>query len=233
MKRAFDLLFSSMGLLLISPFLLLIMLILRFTGEREVFYLQERIGLAGKPFHIFKFATMLKDSPNIGTRTMTVRGDPRITPVGRYLRMSKINELPQLFNVIRGEMSFVGARPLPERSFERYAPEVQARIYATPPGVTGIGSIVFRDEEKLLTLAKSRGMDPQQLFSRFIYPYKGSLELWYQKNRSFSLDIRILLLTAWQIFFPQSELVFRLFPGLPRRPEVLTLQGLSKWEPSR
>lgn len=227
MKRAFDILGASLGLLIISPLLLLIMLILRVTGEGEVFYRQERVGLGGKPFLILKFATMLKDSPNIGTKTMTIRGDPRITAVGKYLRMSKLNELPQLYNVLRGEMSFVGARPLPRRSFERYSDRVQAEIYSTPPGVTGIGSIVFRDEEKLLTLAASRGIDPQVLFSDFIYPYKGRIELWYQQNRSFLLDLQIIVLTLWQIVFSDSHLVFRLFPELPPRPTMLTIEGLT------
>lgn len=226
LKRLFDITVSAAGLLLISPLLGLIMLALRLSAEGEVFYLQERIGLGGKPFRIFKFATMLKDSPNMGTKTMTLRGDPRITPIGRYLRITKINELPQLFNVLRGEMSFVGARPLPMTSFERYSPEVQAKIYSTPPGITGIGSIVFRDEEKLLTLVREQGGDPQNLFSSAIYPYKGQLEMWYQQHASFVTDMQILLLTFWQIIFPRSGLVFRLFPGLPARPEALSLEVL-------
>ena len=226
MKRAFDLAVSFLGLLAISPLLGLIILLLRFSREGEVFYPQERIGLAGRPFKILKFATMLKDSPNIGTKTMTLRGDPRITPVGRYLRITKLNELPQLFNVLRGEMSFVGARPLPKASFERYSEAVQARIYATPPGITGIGSIVFRDEEKLLTLVREQGGDPQELYSRFIYPYKGELEMWYQGRASFKTDLQILMLTFWQILFPKSSLVFRIFPDLPARPAELTRAGL-------
>ena len=217
---------SFLGLLLISPLLVLIMLALRVSKEGEVFYRQERIGRDGQPFRIFKFATMLRDSPNIGTKTMTLRGDPRITPIGRYLRITKLNELAQLFNVLRGEMSFVGARPLPRASFERYPKRVQERIYTTPPGITGIGSIVFRDEEKLLTLVREQGGDPQQLFSEQIYPYKGKLEMWYQDHASFLTDMQILVLTFWQIVFPNSSLVFRWFPELPARPEALTVEGL-------
>jgi len=228
LKRSFDLCFSLLGLAVVSPLLLLVMLVLRFTGEKEVFYRQERVGLNGQTFRMLKFATMLKDSPNLGAGTLTLRGDPRITAVGRYLRITKINELPQLINVVLGEMSFVGARPLPLRSFLRFADEVQASIYSTPPGITGIGSIVFRDEEDLLSLAQSRGIDPQALFSDYIYPYKGNLELWYQGKRSFGLDLQILLLTFWQILFPRSDLVFRLFQDLPPRPEMLTIEGLSR-----
>ena len=226
LKRIFDVTASALGLILISPLLAVVMLALRFSGEGEVFYLQERIGLDGRPFRIFKFASMLKDSPNMGSKTMTLRGDPRITPLGRYLRITKINELPQLFNVLRGEMSFVGARPLPRTSFERYSPAVQEKIYSTPPGITGIGSIVFRDEEKLLTLVREQGGDPQVLFSSAIYPYKGQLEMWYQRHASFLTDMQILLLTFWQILYPRSGLVFRLFPDLPTRPEGLRLDLL-------
>jgi lipopolysaccharide/colanic/teichoic acid biosynthesis glycosyltransferase len=226
MKRSFDLIASLLGLIAISPLLLLIAFFLRLSKEGEVFYLQERVGQGGRPFRIFKFATMLKDSPRMGTKTMTLRGDPRITPIGRYLRITKLNELPQLLNVLRGEMSFVGARPLPKKSFERYQTAVQQRIYATPPGITGIGSIVFRDEEKLLTIFREQGGDPQKLFTEYIYPYKGRLEMWYQDHVSVCTDLRILLLTFWQIMVPSSSLVFRLFPDLPKRPYALTLEGL-------
>lgn len=218
---------------MISPLLLLIALILKLSKEGEIFYRQERVGLGGKPFLMIKFATMLKDSPSIGTKTMTLRGDPRITPIGRYLRISKLNELPQLINVLRGEMSFVGARPLPKTSFERYSAIVQQRVYRTPPGVTGIGSIVFRDEEKLLTLVREQGGDPQQLYSEHIYPYKGKLELWYQDNACFMVDVKILLLTFWQILFPGSSLVFGVFPDLPERPLSLTMDGLRAQQSSR
>ena len=225
-KRVFDVVTSFCGLLILSPLLLLISLILRFSGEGEVLYFQERVGLDGRPFRIWKFASMLKDSPNIGSKTMTLRGDPRITRIGRYLRITKINELPQLINVLRGEMSFVGARPLPRTSFERYSDEVKRRIYSTPPGITGIGAIVFRDEEELLTVSRSRGVDPQELLTKYIYPYKGQLEVWYQRNASFSVDMAILVLTFWQIAFPRSDLVFRIFKNLPERPRVLTVEGL-------
>jgi len=226
LKRLFDIATSSCGLLILSPLLLVIALLLRITGEREIFYYQERVGLGGRTFWIWKFASMLKDSPNIGSRTMTLRGDPRITRVGWYLRITKINELPQLFNVLRGEMSFVGPRPLPPKSFEKYSSEVRSEISTILPGITGIGAIVFRDEEELLTIARARGDDPQDFFIKHIYPYKGRLELWYRRNRCFSVDMQILMLTAWQIMFPRSHLVFRVFRDLPDRPPVLTVEGL-------
>ena len=107
MDRFFDILFSGIALLLLSPLLVPIVITLRLTGEGEVFFLQERVGQAGEKFKLFKFATMLKNSPNIGTGTVTMRGDPRVLPIGRFLRKTKINELPQLLNIFFGDMLLV------------------------------------------------------------------------------------------------------------------------------
>ena len=108
MERFFDVIFSGLALLVLSPLLVPIVLILMFSGEGEIFFFQERIGKDGKVFKLFKFATMLKDSPNIGTGTVTMKGDPRILPVGKFLRKTKINELPQLLNIFFGDMSVIG-----------------------------------------------------------------------------------------------------------------------------
>ena len=144
---------------------------------------------------------------------MTLKKDPRITPMGDFLRKTKINELPQLFNVLQGKMSFVGPRPVMQKSFDAYPPKVQKVIYNVTPGVTGIGSIIFRDEEDLLTKAKEEGNDPWEFYKNFIYPYKGEVEKWYQSNQSFGVDFMILFLTAWVIIFPSSDLHFRVFKG--------------------
>lgn len=175
-KRFFDVAFSLIGLILISPFFLIIILVLKFTGEGEVFYRQERVGYKNKLFGILKFATMLKNSPNIGNKTITMRNDPRVTSMGRFLRKSKINELPQIWNVLIGEMSFVGPRPLLVTSVAKYSKDVQVVIYQNRPGVTGIGSLVFRDEEKLVSHVTLLGGDPMQYYRDQIYPYKGALE---------------------------------------------------------
>ena len=108
MERVFDVFFSGLALLVLSPLLVPIVLILRFSGEGEIFFLQERIGKGGQVFKLFKFATMLKDSPNIGTGTVTMKGDPRVLPVGKFLRKTKINELPQLLNIFFGDTSVIG-----------------------------------------------------------------------------------------------------------------------------
>jgi lipopolysaccharide/colanic/teichoic acid biosynthesis glycosyltransferase len=213
-KRFFDLLFAAVALVLLSPILLPIVLILAITGEREVFYKQSRVGFLNRDFGIWKFATMLKNSPNMGHGDVTMRKDPRITPVGRFLRQSKINELPQLINILTGDMSFVGPRPLMKVGFERYSDEYKEKVYRVVPGLTGIGSIVFRDEEWIIT---NSGLPPYDCYRDIILPYKGALELWYQERQGFFTDLSILFLTAWYVVFPNSKLVYRIFPDLPTR----------------
>lgn len=215
LKRLFDLLIATIALILLAPIFIPVILILIFTGEHEVFYLQKRVGYKNRIFGIWKFATMLKNSPNMGTGEITLRNDPRVTPFGKFLRMSKINELPQIINVFKGEMSIVGPRPLMEISFKLYTPDVQKVIYNSKPGITGIASIVFRDEEKLL----SEATDPKAMY-RSIYPYKGELEIWYQEHASTYTDMMIIFLTAWSIFFPGNKLVGKVFRDLPQRPAL-------------
>ncbi len=218
-KRFFDFIFSLLGLILISPLFIPISIANRLTGEGEVFYNQNRVGYKTKRFGIIKFATMLKNSPNMSGGTITMRKDPRITPMGRYLRITKLNELPQLLNVIKGDMSFVGPRPLMPKSFARYNDEVQSKVYDSVPGITGIGSVVFRDEEKLVTDAHEKGIDPEDFYDEVIFPYKGALELWYLENKSFMTDFKILLLTAISIILPNQNLTDKFFKDLPKRNE--------------
>ena len=217
-KRAIDFLVAALALVILAVPFAIIMIALRFSGEGYVFYRQKRIGYRNSTFGIWKFATMLKDSPNIGTGSLTVRGDPRVTRVGRVLRATKVNELPQLINVLTGEMSFVGPRPQMQVDFDIYPRHVRESIYSVPPGVTGIGSIVFRDEELLLS---QPGVDPRAFYEQKIAPYKGALEMWYLEHRSLGTDLRIMFLTVWVVFFPQSTIVYRSFPDLPPRPDWL------------
>lgn len=212
LKRIIDILIATIALILLSPILIPSIMILLVTGEREVFYFQKRIGYKNKPFDIWKFATMVKNSPNIGTGEITLRNDPRVTKFGKILRMTKINELPQIINVFKGDMSIVGPRPLMEVSFKLYSEEVQKVIYNSPPGMTGIGSLIFRDEEKIV----SEAADPKAMYAA-IYPYKGALELWYQKNASLYTDFMIMFLTGWSILFPSNTLVQKIFTDLPKR----------------
>ena len=144
----------------------------------------------------------------------TTRKDPRILPMGTFLRKTKINELPQLINILKGDMSIIGPRPLVDKTFDPYPEHVKKSIYNAKPGLSGIGSIIFRDEEKLLSETK---MDPANFYKEFVSPYKGELEMWYQKNLSFKIDILLIFLTVWVIVFSKSELPYRLFKDLPKR----------------
>ena len=211
-KRLFDIFSSVLALIILSPLLVPVMIILKLTGEHEVFYFQTRVGYKNKNFYIWKFATMVKNSPDIGTGEITLRNDPRVTRVGKFLRMSKINELPQIINVLKGDMSLVGPRPLVKKSFDLYPQEVQDLVYDSKPGITGIGSVIFRDEEKIL----SESEDLRHAYWQ-IFQYKGKVESWYHKHRNFLTDMLILFLTVWYVPFPKSKLVYRVFPGLPKR----------------
>ena len=214
LKRIIDILIALIALLLLSPILIPTIIILFFSGEREVFYFQKRIGQRGKAFFIWKFATMVKDSPNIGTGEITLRNDPRVTKFGAILRKTKINELPQIFNVLKGEMSIVGPRPLMEVSYNIYSKEQQDEIYKSKPGITGVGSLIFRDEERILSAAA----DPREMYNS-IFPYKAALEIWYLKNAGIYVDFLIIFLTAFAILFPKKNPVNVVFKSLPIRPE--------------
>jgi lipopolysaccharide/colanic/teichoic acid biosynthesis glycosyltransferase len=210
-------LLSFSALAVLSPLLLPVMFILRFTGEREVFFRQERAGKSGKVFELVKFATMLKNSPNIGAGEITVRNDPRVLPVGRILRRSKINELPQLWNVLIGDMSLVGPRPMVTKTYEIYPSAAREKIATVRPGLTGVGSIFFRDEETFLESAQ----DPVKFYRSVIVPYKSELETWFVENNSFLLYARLIAVTAWVVVFPNSNLFTKFFPNTPRPPEAL------------
>ena len=161
---------------------------------------------------------MLKNSPNIGTGLHTTLKDPRILPMGGFLRKTKINELPQLFNILLGSMSIVGPRPLVDKTFEPYSDTVKKNIYNVKPGLSGIGSIVFRNEEKLLSSSK---IPLNEFYKKNISPYKGDLELWYLKRISLYTDFMIIFLTFWVVFSPKSNLVFKVFKDLPPKPNFL------------
>ncbi len=202
------------AILLLLPLLLPIIIGLKLTGEGYVFYKQKRIGLNNNYFYILKFATMLKDSPNLGTGMITLRNDPRITPMGGFLRRTKINELPQIFNILMGDISLVGPRPLVDRTYNAYPDGIREKVYkGVKPGLTGVGSIVFRDEEKMIS--ENKGDDPHKYYKRVIAPHKGELEMWYQDHASFLTDLKIIFLTAWVIIFPESHLPYKMLKGVP------------------
>lgn len=218
MKRLLDLILGLCILILFLPIGVLIALLLRLTGEGEVFYRQERIGIGGNPFGLLKFATMVKNSANMATGTVTVKNDPRVLPIGKFLRKTKLNEVPQIINVLKGDMSMVGPRPLTAQTFNFYSASVQAEIKKIKPGLTGVGSIVFRDEESIMARSSKPPID---CYQEDIAPHKGALELWYIQHKSFWLDLELIALTAAAVLLPRSRLHLKFLKDLPATPLAL------------
>jgi lipopolysaccharide/colanic/teichoic acid biosynthesis glycosyltransferase len=216
MIRFLDIIFSSTALVFLFPFGLIISLILKFTGEGEIFYTQERMGKNGRKFNLLKFATMLKDSPSIGTGDITVKNDPRVLPFGKILRITKINELPQLINILIGDMSIVGPRPQTPKNFDYFSEEQKKIILSMRPGLTGTGSIVFRDEETIVALYPDKPVE--DCYREIICPYKGELEKWYQKRQHITTYLLIIFVTMWVVIYSESEIYFRIWPSLPSPP---------------
>jgi lipopolysaccharide/colanic/teichoic acid biosynthesis glycosyltransferase len=221
-KRLMDIVLSGLALVVLAPLLVPIAIALKCTGEHYIFYYQERIGYKNKKFKMIKFATMLLNSPNLPGGLHTTRKDPRLLPLGGFLRKTKINELPQLINILKGDMSIVGPRPLVDKTFDPYPEEVKRVIYNVRPGLTGVGSIVFRDEEAILSKSD---LPVEECYAKVIAPQKGALELWYQKNMSLATDIKLIFLTAWVIVRPKSRLMYRWLKGL----RYCDLIATTKW----
>ena len=217
MERCLDIIFSGVALLVLSPLFLPIIIILRFSDEGEVFFLQDRIGRNGEVFKLFKFVTMLKDSPNIGTGTLTMKGDPRILPVGKFLRKTKINELPQLLNIFVGHMSVIGPRPLTAQTFASYSIKTQQTVIKVRPGLSGIGSIIFRGEEEIMHGASAS----VYFYDNVIASYKGALEEWFVTNKGLYIYFLAIFITLWAVLFPKTTVAWRAFNDLPQPPSEL------------
>ena len=211
MIRTFDLVLSSLAIVGLLPLLIPVMLLLKLTGEREVFYLQERIGRGGEPFRVFKFVTMVKGSPNLPGGYLTRKDDPRVLPVGRILRKWKINELPQLLNVWLGQMSFVGPRPQAKVHYDLYDHSQKRAIDRQRPGLTGLASLVFRDEEEVLA---KLGTDADYYHDYVITPYKGELEKWQADHTTIRNYWKMILLTMMSVVRPNIDCL-SFFPGAP------------------
>jgi lipopolysaccharide/colanic/teichoic acid biosynthesis glycosyltransferase len=218
MRRFFDIVLSGLALAILSPVLVAVILVLRCTGEREVFFLQERVGKKGKTFKLYKFATMLKDSPNTDTGTVTLKNDPRVLPIGRFLRKTKANELPQLINVFMGDISLIGPRPQTQRCFDAFPLESQKEIVKVRPGLSGIGSIFFRNEEDMLEQTGSA----EDFYDKIIMPYKGKLEEWYVSNQSMKLYFALIISTVFVLVFGKVPFRASLFAEIPSVPSELT-----------
>lgn len=186
-KRLFDFSASLAGLVLLAPFLAGIAFAIRLESPGPAFFLQERVGYRGRPFRIIKFRTMRRTAPSEGPQ-ITVGADPRITRVGGLLRKSKLDELPQLINVLKGEMSLVGPRPEVPAFMERYLPEQRALILSVRPGITDFAAIEFSDEAEIL----ARAANPEEAYVSEVMPRKFALYKRYVEERSFWLDLRLI-----------------------------------------
>lgn len=193
-KRAFDLLFALVFLLVLLPLLVLFALAVALTSPGGAFFRQERVGKGGVPFRLLKFRTMRPGSEAQGQLTIGGR-DPRITGVGYFLRKTKLDELPQLWNVLAGEMSVVGPRPEVPKYVALYTEEQRA-VLSVRPGITGMASIHYIDENELL----ARAADPEQAYVHEVMPAKLALDLRYVRERSFALDLKIILATVGKVF---------------------------------
>ncbi len=189
-KRIFDIICAGLGLLVLSPVLALVALAVRATSRGPVLFRQERVGRFGRSFRILKFRTMVPEAEAQG-RQLTAAGDSRITPIGQLLRASKLDELPQLINVIRGEMALVGPRPEVPRYVARYTEE-QRRVLEVRPGITDWASIAYRHESEIL----ARAEDPEKTYLEDIMPHKIALNLAYlQRRRGVLSDLEVVLRT--------------------------------------
>lgn len=217
MTRFFDILFSGLAIIILLPFMIPIMIGLKLTGEHDIFYKQTRIGKGGKPFGVLKFATMMRNSENMPGGVLTQKNDPRILPMGKFLRKTKINELPQLVNIFIGQMSVIGPRPQAKRHYDLYSDEVKAAIDTVAPGLSGLGSVAFRDEEDMLNTVEDR----DHFHDTIIAPYKGALEVWFVQHRSVGVYFKLIWLTVLAVLKPSSKAWRTAFKDLPPVPKEL------------
>jgi len=193
-KRAFDFVTACLALFLLSPLLLLLALLIKIDSPGPALFKQERIGRGFRPFLIYKFRTMVADAPHRGG-AITFGADPRITRIGRALRKAKIDELPQLINILRGEMSFVGPRPEVRRYVELFRGEY-AEVLRVLPGITDLASLKYRNEAEIL----ARFDDPEEAYVKHILPEKIKLAREYARHSSLFFDLTLILKTLLRLF---------------------------------
>ena len=219
MTRFFDILFSSIAVIILTPFMIPIMIGLKLTGEHDIFYKQKRVGKGGQEFDLLKFATMLRNSPNMAGGMYTSENDPRMLPMGKFLRKTKINELPQLLNILKGDMSIIGYRPQVKKQYESYSPEVKKAMSKCRPGLSGIGPIVFRSEEQILQRFETHE-ERDEFYKNVITPYKGQLEVWYSKHRNVFMYFRLIFMTVEVVTNPENK-SWKKLKGIPQPPAEL------------
>lgn len=194
-KRCFDLFFTIPGMILLVPVFLLVMAWIKISSPGPIFFRQERVGQFGACFLIYKFRTMVVDAEKLG-KQITIGQDKRITTCGKFLRKYKIDELPQLINVLKGDMSLVGPRPEVPRYVAEYPENIRQIVLSVPPGITDFASIQFVDESILLGKAR----DPEKVYIQEILPIKLEYCLKYVQERSVFLDFKLIVRTFFKIF---------------------------------
>lgn len=192
-KRLFDVVAAVAGLLVLSPLFALVALAIKLTSRGPVFFRQERVGRDFQPFRIYKFRTMVVDAPRLGGQ-ITAGRDPRITSIGHLLRKTKLDELPQLLNVLSGEMSLVGPRPEVPKYVEMFRPQF-AEVLSVRPGITDLASVKYRDENEIL----GRADDPEAAYVNQVLPDKLALATEYVRRASFWFDVRLIFATFWKV----------------------------------
>ncbi|ALU43212.1 sugar transferase [Pseudoalteromonas rubra] len=193
-KRLFDIFFSLLGILILLPFYLIIAILIKRDSPGNVIFKQKRVGKNGHEFHVYKFRTMVVDAESKGMK-ITVGRDPRITNLGHFLRKYKLDELPQIFNVLFGSMSFVGPRPEVKEYIDEYPEAVRKEVLSVKPGITDNASIEFREESNIL----SRSPDPRKTYIEDILPVKQRYYLDYVRDRSLLGDVKIIIKTIWEV----------------------------------
>ena len=217
--RLADVFASILVLFILSPLLITVVLILSLTGEKKIFFVQPRVGKNGKIFNLIKFATMLKNSDQLGTKELTLPNDERVLKFGKILRKTKFNELPQLINVIGGDLSLIGPRPQTERYFKYFNDDDAILIASVKPGVSGLASVLFRDEEKLFDNVNNA----LKFDAEVVTPYKGQIERWFVENRSLSLYFKLIGMTILVVLFNYQFNYWKIFKGFPSPPRSLNI----------
>lgn len=214
MTRFIDIVLSLIAIVVLLPFMIPIVIGLKLTGEHHVFYKQTRVGKGGKEFGLMKFATMLENSQYMPGGLTTLKDDPRVLPMGRLLRKTKINELPQLINILVGDMSVIGFRPPVPKIYMKWPESVKEKLKDCKPGLSGIGSIVFRNEEEILQEIENK----EQFYMDAILPYKMELEAWYSNNNSIFLYWELIFFTIDAVLGGKK---WKRIKGLPEIPDNL------------
>jgi lipopolysaccharide/colanic/teichoic acid biosynthesis glycosyltransferase len=221
MKRLFDITFSLAGLIILSPLFAIFYLLVKISGPGPALFVQKRIGMGFRPFYLYRFRTMLTGVSRVG-RPVTTRGDIRVTRIGRFLRRTKLDELPQLFNVLKGDMSLVGPRPELRRHVSKYRKDYR-EILKVRPGITDVASFTYMDEEGILKDKK----DPEEYYINVLLPERIKHAKAYVRKAFIVHDIKLIIFTMFTIIYPKYTII-RLIDrlGFYRRPIVVGIQVL-------